>query len=111
MGDIGTVAGRVAGGEFFGMAGRLDTDPPFLHGEELAGALEMRRTAQDAAGLEPDLLELDIRGCFHKRRPPAHRVPRDAGPIGARFVVMTDTHDHRLWQDIGSDPSGAPWTS
>jgi hypothetical protein len=50
----------VAGGEFLRIASGLDADPPFLHGEEFAGALEMRRAVQDAARLEPDLVELDV---------------------------------------------------
>jgi hypothetical protein len=60
VGDVGAVTGRVAGGEFFGIAARFDADPPFLDCEELAGALEMRRAAQGATSLEPDLVELDI---------------------------------------------------
>ena len=57
---IGGVAGGVAAAEFGGVCGGVDADLAVLHSEELAGADEVGGALEFAAGLEGDLVELDI---------------------------------------------------
>ena len=60
MGNVGAVAGGVAGVKDFGVVGGFDADLAFLDGEEFAGAFEVRGAAESAAGFEGDLVKFDV---------------------------------------------------
>ena len=60
MSHIGTVGAAVAFGEFVVVFAGFDADTSFFDGKELARAFKVRLASQSAAGLQRELVELDI---------------------------------------------------
>src|SRR3954470_7798936 len=85
MRNVGAVAGGIAGVQDFGIVGGFDANLAFLNSEEFAGAREMGRAAQGAAGFQRDLIEFDV--FFEVQRGKGADLAMGVGAIVVSVVV------------------------